>query len=39
MPIQIEYDAVVIGAGPTGCLVAEKLASQGMSVPFCQLVD
>ncbi len=32
MPTHIEYDAVVIGAGPTGCLVAEKLASHGLSV-------
>jgi flavin-dependent dehydrogenase len=31
-PRTIEYDAVIVGAGPTGSLVAEKLAAQGLSV-------
>lgn len=30
--IQPEYDALIVGAGPTGSLVAEKLAAQGLSV-------
>jgi choline dehydrogenase-like flavoprotein len=31
-PRTIEYDAIIVGAGPTGSLVAEKLAAQGLSV-------
>lgn len=39
MKVNPEYDAVIVGAGPTGSLVAAKLAAAGLSVVILEAGD